>query len=151
MENKKFLSNDVFIGFFMAIVAAIFLVQALLFPGQASYFPSFVLVLLLVFSIWVGCLGIYKTIQVRKGEADYTNPEIKKRPFLILASIAVYVFCMGTIGFFVSSAIYMPCGMLLFGQRKVKLMVITTVAVLAFLYWLFVVQLKVYMRHGFLF
>ena len=135
----------------MVIVAVIFLIQALKFPGEAVYFPGFALISLLIFSMWTGFLGVYKTIQVRNGKADYTNPEIKKRPFIILASIAVYAFCMGTIGFFVSSAIYLPCGMLLFGQRRIKPIIITTVCVLGFLYWLFVIQLKVYMPRGFLF
>ena len=150
MENKKFISNDVFIGSFMAIVSVIFLIQALHFPDQASYFPGFAFALLLVFSIWTAGIGAYKTMQVRGGKADYTNPEMKKRPFLVLASIVVYVFCIETIGFFVSSAIFLPCGMLLFGQRKSKLIIISTISVLAFLYWLFVIQLKVHMRAGFL-
>jgi hypothetical protein len=151
LDNKKFVSNDVFIGFFMTIIAIIFLVQALQFPGDAAFFPGFVLFVMLIFSVWTAGLGIYKTSRVRKGKADYTNAELKKRPFLILASIGVYIYCMGTIGYFVSSAIYMPCGMLLFGQRKIKTMLIGTIGVLAFLYWLFVIQLKVYMPRALLF
>jgi hypothetical protein len=151
LENKKFVSNDVFIGIFMTIFAIIFLVQALQFPDEVAYFPVLSLVLLLIFSVWTAGLGIYKTWQVRKGKANYTNAEMKKRPFIILASIGVYIYCMGTIGFFVSSAIYMPCGMMLFGQRKIKTMIISTVGVLAFLYWLFVIQLEVYMPRTLLF
>ena len=149
--DKKFISNDIFVGVFLSIVSLVFLVQALRFPGQAFYFPSIALGLMLFFSIWVVFLGIWKTIKVRQGKADYRNQEIKKRSFLIFASIGVYVFCIQKLGFFSASALYMPCCMLLFGQRKIKLIVFTTVGVLAFLYWLFVIQLHVYMPRGILF
>lgn len=151
MENKKFISNDVFLGVFCAAFSIIFLVQALQFPDDVALFPSLALTFALVFSLWIMGEGLYKTVRARKGKADYTNPEMKKRPFLILGTIAIYVFCMQKIGFFVSTAVYLPCAMLLFGQRKVKSIVISTVVVLLFIYWLFVMQLNVYMPSGFLF
>jgi len=151
MENKKFISNDVFLGFFCAVFAVIFLAQALQFPDQVRLFPSLALVLALILSLCTAGIGCYKTVQMRAGKADYTNPEMKKRPFLILGSIVIYVFCMQNIGFFVTSAIYLPCAMLLFGQRKVLPIIVSTVSVLLFIYWLFVIQLKVYMPSGFLF
>jgi hypothetical protein len=96
-------------------------------------------------------IGVYKTIRVRQGKAAYKNPEIRKRPYLIFLSIIAYIFFLNFIGFFVSSAIYLPCSMLLFGQRKLKSIIISTVCLLSFLYWLFVMQLKVYMPDGLLF
>lgn len=151
MENKKFISNDVFLGLFAAIISVIFLVQTLEFPDNVRLLPGLALGLSLFFSLWITGMGLYKTVQVRKGKADYTNPEMKRRPFLILGSIVIYVFCMQQIGFFVTSAIYLPCAMLLYGQRKVLPIVGSTVGVLLFIYWLFVMQLKVYMPSGILF
>ena len=151
MENKKFISNDVFFGFFAAVFAGIFLAQALQFPKSVSFFPSLALVFALIFSLWIAGMGIYKTIQTREGKADYTNPEMKKRPFILICTIAIYVFCMQRIGFFVTSAIYLPSAMLLFGQRKVLPIIVSTASVLLFVYWLFVIQLEVYMPSGILF
>lgn len=129
----------------------IFLVQALHFPDQVGFWPSLVLALMLIFSLIVTGMGVYKTIQTRKGKADYSNPEMKRFPLIVLATIAIYVFCMEKIGFFVSTAVFLPCEMLLFGQRKVWPIILSTVVVLAFLYFLFVVQLNVYMPNGLLF
>lgn len=151
MNNKKFISNDVFLGFFTAVIAVIFLLQTLQFPENVRLLPGLALLLAFVFSLCIAGAGIYKTVQVRSGKADYTNPEMKKRPFILLGTIAIYVFCVQEIGFFVSSAVYLPCAMLLFGQRKVFPIIISTISVLLFIYWLFVMQLKVYMPAGFLF
>lgn len=151
MKEKKFISTDVFLGVFCFIFAVIFLVQSLHFPDQVGFFPSLVLGLMLVFSLTVMGQGIYKTVRTRKGTADYTNPELKKFPFVVLATIVIYVFCMQKIGFFVSTAVFLPCEMLLFGQRKVLPIIISTVVVLLFLYFVFVGQLNVYMPAGLLF
>ncbi len=151
MDKKKFISNDVFLGLFAAVMAIIFLVMTLKFPEQVRLFPSLALILALIFSIWIAAMGVYKSVQVRRGEADYTNPEMKRQPFIVLASIVIYVICMQRIGFFVTTAVYLPCCMLLFGQRKVVPMLGSTVGVLLFIYWLFVIQLKVYMPAGILF
>ena len=151
MKEKKFTSHDIFLGIFCAIFSTIFLVQALQFPGQSSFWPSLVLSFMLILSLAVAGMGVYKTVQTRKGKADYTNPETKRFPYIILATVAIYVFCMDKIGFFVTTAVFLPCEMLLFGQRKVLPIVLSTVSVLAFLYFLFVVQLNVYMPNGLLF
>lgn len=150
-EEKKFISIDIFLGVFCAVFAVIFLVQALQFPGQVGFFPSLVLAFMLFFSLITLGMGVYKTVQTRKGNADYANPEMKRFPFIVLATIVIYVFCMQKIGFFVSTAVFLPCEMLLFGQRKVLPIVISTAIVLVFLYFVFVMQLNIYMPEGLLF
>jgi len=151
MKDKKFISTDVFIGVFLTITTFIFLVQAMRFPGRSKYFPTFVLVTLLVLSICLIGVGIYKTILARQGKKDFTNPEMKIRPFFILGSVFVYIFCMGKLGFFSASALFLPCGMLLFGQRKPLIIIGSTIGVLVYLYWMFVIQLRVTMPKGILF
>ncbi len=152
MDKKKaFISNDVWIGGFLTILAMIFLIQALKFPGESRYFPSAMLIALLITSLGVMGLGIWKTIRMRTGKADYTNPELRKKPFLIFLSIVVYVFCIDKIGFFITSAVYLPCEMLLFGQRNGKVILLSTVICLACLYFVFVGQLHIHMPKAILF
>lgn len=150
-QKQAFISNDVWIGLFLTILAAVFLAQAVGFPGESAYFPSAMLLALLVTSAGVLGLGIWKTVKVRKGKADYTNPELKARPFLIFLSVVAYVFCIDKIGFFVTSAVYLPCAMLLFGQRNWKVIVLSTVICVACLYLVFVGQLKIHMPAAILF
>ena len=45
----------------------------------------------------------------------------------------------------------MPCCMYFFGQRKLKLMIAVSLGLLAFMYWLFVVQLNLHLPNGLLF
>ena len=150
MNNKKFISNDVFLGSFLAVFSIIFLVQALRFPNNVGFFPSIILIAMLVLSLLCAAIGIYKTVQTRQGKADYKNPEMKKFPWIVLGTLAIYVFCMKRIGFFVSTAVFLPCEMLLFGQRRIIPIILSTVFVLAFLYFL-VLRLNIYMPDGFLF
>jgi len=156
MEEKRsaertFISNDIWIGAFLAIVATIFLLQALKFPGESVYFPSVMLIALLLTSLGVFGLGIWKTVQVKQKKAEYTNPELRMRPFIVFISVIVYVFCIDKIGFFVTSAIYLPCEMLLFGQRNLKIIIISTVGCLACLYFIFVAQMQIHMPQAIFF
>lgn len=151
MENNRFISNDIFLGIFLAIFGIIFTIQATNFPAESSYLPILSGALLTAFSIVVLSFGISKTVKVRQGKADYTKQEIKKLPFIVWLTILVYVFAVDKIGFFVSSAVFLPLESMLFKQRKVLPIALTTVIILGFLYWMFVIQLKVSMHNGILF
>ncbi|MDR2180811.1 MAG: tripartite tricarboxylate transporter TctB family protein [Synergistaceae bacterium] len=150
-QRGKFISNDLIIGAFLAIVAVIFLAQAVNFRGISRYFPTMALSLFLILSLCEFGMGIRKTLRVRRGLADDVNPELKARPFTLFGLMCVYVFCIQHIGFFVTSAIYLPVAMLLYGQRDSKKIVPVTIGVLAFLYWMFVIQMKLHMPNAWLF
>lgn len=149
--QKKFISNDVIIGMLGTVVSAVFVLQALKFPGASRYFPSFCLFALLLFSILLTVEGIVRTVRVRQGKADVTVSELKRKPYILMACVVLYVLCVDRIGYFVSSAVFMPCCMYFFGQRKWKLMSLVTIGLLAFLYWLFVYQLKLNLPTGLFF
>lgn len=149
--KSKFISNDIIIGALGAVASIVFGLQALQFPGASKYFPSFCLFALMVFSFFLVIEGITRTVRVREGKADYTASEAKRKPYILMACVALYVVCVERIGYFVSSLVFMPCCMYFFGQRKFKLMVAVTVGILAFLYWLFVYQLNLNLPSGILF
>lgn len=150
-KRKKFISNDVFVGAFMSIISIAFGVQTFSFRGTSKYFPVVVFSVFVLLSLIEVFWGVSKTIRVRQGLDDYTNPEIKAKPFLLLGTMLVYIFCFGKIGFFVSSAIYLPTTMLIYGQRNWKAIILTTIGVLAFLYWMFIVQMQLHMPKTLLF
>ncbi|MDR1730894.1 MAG: tripartite tricarboxylate transporter TctB family protein [Synergistaceae bacterium] len=150
-QRKKFISNDLIIGAFLSIIAVIFLIQAIHFRGISKYFPTMVLSLFLILSLCELGIGVRKTLRVRRGLADDVNPELKARPFTVFGLMCVYIFCIQHVGFFVASAIYLPVAMLLYGQRDFKKIVPVTIVVLAFLYWMFVVQMQLHMPSAWLF
>ncbi len=150
-KRKKFISNSIYIGLFMTALAIYALTQAVNFKGVSRYFPTIVMSIFLVFSVWMLAIGVFETIAVRRGKSDKGNPEMKATPFILFASMCVYVFCVQKIGFFVSSAIYMPVAMMLYGQRDFKKMILVTIGVLLFLYWMFIVQMQLHMPKALLF
>ena len=152
MDNKKsYISNDVWIGVVLAVLGGVFLYQALYFPTLSSYFPSTMLGALLVAGLGVLGLGIWKTVQVRTGKGNFPNPVMPLRSFLVFLSVVAYVFLVEQIGFFVATTIYLPIGMLLFGQRSAKVIAITTVLSVGLLYYVFVTRLHMHMPQGLFF
>lgn len=60
MENNRFISNDIFLGIFLAIFGIIFTIQTTNFPAESSYLPILSGALLTAFSIVVLSFGISK-------------------------------------------------------------------------------------------
>lgn len=100
-------------------------------------------------------LGAILTIWsfVKKNES--AGPEVAaaefKNPLVAFIILLVYVFVMGTVGFYFSSALFMVGFAYWMGYRKWVPMVCTTVGMLGFVYILFNVMLKVKLPHGLLF
>ncbi len=140
--NKKFISNDLFIGLFLLMLSVAFGAQTLSFKGTSKYFPIAVFSIFAILSLAEVFIGIKQTIDTRRGTKIHTNPKMKGKPFMIFLGMLVYIYSFSKIGFFVSSAIFLPIMMLVYGQRNWKAITFTTVGVLAFLYWLFVVSMK---------
>lgn len=151
MEDKKYVSSDVYLGILLTVIGVIFVIGATRFPSRASYLPIFSGLLLAIFSFAMMVFGIIKTLKVRQGKADYSKREVKGMPFLVFITILVYVFAVDKIGFFISSALFIVCEALLFKQRKILPIVLTILSLLGFLYWLFVIQLRISMPSGLLF
>lgn len=108
------------------------------FPGDTKVFSRIVLIILIVIG---AVLIITSLINAKKPGPEEVDVKAFKNPIIAFLIIIAYVVCIDKIGFFVSSAVAMPCLMLYMGYRKPIPMIATTVGSLAFIYVLFVTQL----------
>ena len=69
---------------------------------------------------------------------------------IVFALLILYVLAVVNIGFYIATPIMLVCYMWFMGIRKIRTILITTVIVMAFVYILFTMQLKVPLPKGIL-
>ncbi len=159
---KAKLHHDVWISAALIIFSVAFFSLTISFPKQSAVFPRFFLVGLLLFSLIILAGGIRKTKLLKaaddKGncgklqgkEKNITFDELKN-PLVGLAFIIAYIALINILGFFVSTALFLASLMLKLKIKNYLLVALTTIGVTAFVYVLFVSQLKLIMPKGILF
>ena len=130
--------QDLVIGIIALGVGIAMFIGTKNFPGDTKTFSQIVLILLIVIG---AVLIITSLISAKKPGPEEVDIKEFKNPMLAFLIIVIYVLCIDKIGFFVSSAVAMPCMMLFMGYRKPVPMIATTAGALIFIYVLFVMQL----------
>ena len=146
-QQKRKINNDVFIGIFLVLFSAFFLRETTQLHAGAAQFPRMLFVVLLIMSIVVVIFGVRKTLKpelAQKGDFDFTL-KVVKNPFIAFALIVLYIVLFNTIGFFVSTTIFIPLFMVFYGARKIVPIVATTVGINLFVWVLFVRLLNVFL------
>lgn len=153
---KKHIHYNVFVGLVLIIGAVVLFPMTLKFPDTAGLFPQFILVVL-------GALGIYtlldglkltkrerKMIEEGQEVTSIFSWQTNKLPMAGYALIVLYILAIKPIGFFVSTTVFMIVYMLFLNMRKPLVLVLVTLGVDLFIYFLFVVQLKLNLPSGIL-
>ncbi len=91
-----------------------------------SYFMGFLSIVLLVKTIYTNDIKV---------QMFCTSP---KRFFSLLGAIIVYILVLPYIGFFIATSIFLPLTMLAMGYRRLKVIILSCIGILAFVYLLFV-------------
>ncbi len=91
-----------------------------------AYFMAFLSVLLLIKSLM--STDVKKIILTKNPKHFYT----------LIIAITLYIILLPLIGFFISTALFLPITMIALGYRNKKLILLSTVFVLIFIYILFV-------------
>lgn len=143
--NIRKVNSDIVAGLIMIAFGAFFLRETTKFPvPEAAIFPQVALILLILLSIPLVVKGIISTCQKDKETGRGFPLKEFAGPVIALIMASIYVVGMQTIGFFPSTAIFLPLAIILLGQRSVGIIITTTVGIELFIYFLFVTQLKVY-------
>jgi hypothetical protein len=102
---------------------------------------------LIIMSVLLVVLGIRKTLRPELTLKSDTLLKFKvvRTPLIVFGIVALYMALIKFTGFFISTAIFVPVFMVFYGIRKVRLLIITDVALNLFVYVLFVRLLKVVM------
>lgn len=129
----------------LLIVASLFFYKLTdeFFDPQAATWPRGVLVVTIVLSALLLGHGIYLTR--RNVASGIPEGRVVAAPLVALMTISAYAAAMQSLGFFVSTAVFLPLTMLVQGQRNWKVVLGVTLGFELFVYLLFVVALNLRM------
>lgn len=137
----------------MLAFAAFFLALTGAFPKQSAYFPRFFTLVLIALSVIIVWGGVKKSARLSRGTATESDerPLTRRELVLPMSGIAVmvcYIALIPAIGFFVSTGLFMLVSMWLLKIRSIPVMLLSTLGLEAFIYVLFIMQLKLNMPSG---
>ena len=140
---KKHLHADVIAGAVMIVFALIWGKMALGFPEIPRRFPLFVSFAFILIGILVLIGGIRK---MNAAGEEAVSPIQWEKFRYVLAGFAIivgYAVLMGTIHFFPATLIFVPVMMLFLRIRNPIQIVVTDLVLNGFLYWMFIIMLKI--------
>jgi len=145
MDTKRRVNKDVYIGILFALLSVFFLWESMNMHPGAGLFPRVIFTLFLILSIVVAGLGVRKTFHPALCTKDdfLLSFRVVKSPLLVFATIVLYVVLLNVWGFYISTSIFLPLFLLLFGERRIVRIVLTTIGTNLIIYLLFVRLLNV--------
>ena len=148
MERTRI--QDLVIGLIVFLIGLYGIISAFGMPDGTK---PYTLVVTIIFAFLGGLLAV-RSIIYRKtpsSDCEVVHVAVMKNPMIAFVRIVAYALLMDTIGFFVSSALFMFIMMLWMGYKKYHVILLTIAGMLGFIYLLFVYQLHVALPSGFLF
>ena len=143
--GKRSIQEIVFSVFFILVSIPAFIMTYEM-PARAKIFPRFASGAMFVFG---AALLITNIVTAKKTTKEAVK--IVRSPIVVYCIILVYVILIPIIGFFISSIVMMIVFMLYMNIRSIKTFLIAIPVLMAFLYVVFVWQLRVPLPRGFLF
>lgn len=113
-----------------------------------AFFPRILAIGLIIFSIILIILNLFKKKEAVKASFSIKNPEIQRVAISLVATI-VYVLCMSFFGFIISTTLYLMFLMYLMKLRKWMRIIIVSVAVSVVIYTIFKSLLNISLPSGF--
>jgi len=144
----KNIHADVFIGILLDIACVYFYMLAGKFRvSESAMWPRACLIIVALLSTMLIFRGIRLTQQAAKNNGAVLTLSFQELPGVAggVVMMILYALLMNLSGFFIATAIFMPVGMFMLGQRRWVVMLSVTVVMELFVYFLFVVQLKLRM------
>jgi putative tricarboxylic transport membrane protein len=151
--------QDFYVAIFLLVFCGLAYGVSYPYPHASAYFPHIIILLLAIMS---GALLGKSILEGRKEKiaADRTTgvkgpsswkKEGARKVILMLAVFILYLLVMSSVGFYLTTFIYLPVMIWLLGVRKIKVVVLSTFFVLIFIYLVFSAFLKVPIPEGILF
>jgi len=148
---KAFLNQDAYIGYSLIIVSILFIYMSTDFNGEARIFPLIFLVINIIFSLFI----IFKSSKRENFDDDDDEEKMSffflKKPMLLLLGTIVYTFLITWIGFLLSTIIFLLSFIYINKYKSHKVIFLTTILTLIFVYLVFFYELNVPLPSGILF
>jgi hypothetical protein len=135
------LSRDRLWAIFLILIAAYLYYYTYGFIPEAAKYPR----ILLVMMVFLSLIMLFNSSKAKTGESSDENPWRAIITFLISLGYYGLIFLFS---FLPATLIFLPVLMYVMGARDWKIILVTTVAVEVFIYFIFVLQLKVVMPSG---
>ncbi len=148
--------RDLYAALILLAFSGLTYLEAYSYPQEAAYFPRTLIILLAVLSFVLLVKSIFagkreKVAGERPLGADappFWKKEVVRKVFLMVAVSVVYFLIMSSVGFYLTTLVYLPVMTWLLGFRKIKVIALSTVIVLFFIYLVFSAFLKVPIPEG---
>lgn len=147
---RKRITREVYLGIVLTLFSVFFLFETNKLNIRATRYPRIILMTLLLLSLGLLVQGIYYSFNREKYDAKHGkgNAEIGMAvfgyPLILFGLIVAYLVLFHFTNFFIATAIFTPLVMLLFGERRVLAILLTTIGIDLFVYLVFVLLLKVH-------
>jgi hypothetical protein len=147
----KKLHLDVYIGLVLLAASGYFYFLAHGMPADPALFPKLILVILMALSCVICGTGVLETVRARHESRPVKQhfPALKG-PATVFIALCVYAALIEVLGFFAASTAASAFFMVLFGLRSYVRILLVLVGINAFIYALFVWQLKITLPAGLL-
>ncbi|MBW2146238.1 MAG: tripartite tricarboxylate transporter TctB family protein [Deltaproteobacteria bacterium] len=150
--------KDVYAVIFVLAVCLLAYWEALSYPHESAYFPRIIIGLLaLMTCILLGKLILAGIREKREGlqvplepgeKLPFWKQEVIRKVVIMLGGSIVYLLIMPSVGFFLTTLVYLPAMIRLLGVRKVRTIALSSFVVLFFIYLVFTNFLKVPLPEG---
>jgi len=147
-------------NFYVAVILLIFCGlaywEAYSYPHESAYFPRIIILLLAAMS---SVLLVKSILEGRREKVAGNRPrgvegpsfwknEVFRKVILMIAVSIIYLLIMSSVGFYLTTLVYLPVMTWLLGVRKIKVITLSTVFVLFFIYLVFSAFLRVPIPEG---
>lgn len=146
MEKKtRRLNIDIYLGALLILFSAYLYFESGKIKAESAKFPQIVILILLALSVIVLVHGIRKTMkpELTLKSDMLLNLDVIQTPVMVFVLIAAYIAALNLAGFFISTAVFVPVMMVYYGNKNIKAIIITDIALNLFVYLLFVKTLNV--------
>ena len=139
---KKQVHRDVWVGLFLLVVCAWFLIMSLAISGEASYLPIALSVLMGICCVSIAINGIRKT-KAAEGEIHYAmSVKSSWNAFMFMGFIFIYYLMFNYISYWIATPVFMIYAQKHLKVKSWKMNLLVAVIYLIISYVLFVIILK---------
>ncbi len=133
-------------------LCVVFFLESLDLPATAARLPQILIIIIAILGILMFVEALKKSKDTGSTEGEERPEKINvKRVVIFVALIALYIFLMDIIGYFILTPLFTFAALVYFKATKVVVAIILSIAFTAFIYGLFSIFLNVPVPRGIFF
>ena len=140
---------EITIGIILLIFSGLVYAISIPYPSEAAYFPRGLLFLLAAFSAILIVQGISKKLKVEgKSIQKFRLGDREKKVIMMVGSSILYIYFLDKIGYYLATLPYLLIMIRALGVRRLRIIIISAVSVIIFIYCIFTAFLNIPLPEG---